>query len=66
HCENIIQLVQIHFFVHPLIPTENCSKSSNLQEIWINCIKEQHNYCKDNDLAHIWAYLWNEWYQPER
>ncbi|CAG8770680.1 34846_t:CDS:2, partial [Gigaspora margarita] len=50
HRENIIQLVRVHFFVHPLIPTENRPKLYNLQEIWSNCVKEQHNYSHINIL----------------
>ncbi|CAG8850415.1 61_t:CDS:2, partial [Racocetra persica] len=28
-------------------------------------IKEQYTFCYQNDLKHVWAYLWSEWYQPE-
>ncbi|CAG8765820.1 3081_t:CDS:2, partial [Ambispora leptoticha] len=36
-CEHIIQLIRVHFFVHPLIPTETRPKLYNLQEIWSDC-----------------------------
>ncbi|CAG8847906.1 11316_t:CDS:2, partial [Gigaspora margarita] len=28
-------------------------------------VKEQYDYCYKNDLKHVWAYLWCEWYHPE-
>ncbi|CAG8772514.1 25689_t:CDS:2, partial [Dentiscutata erythropus] len=37
----------------------------NTEKIWVASVKEQFDYCYQHNLAHVWAYLYTEWYCPE-
>ncbi|CAG8708475.1 19417_t:CDS:2, partial [Racocetra fulgida] len=64
--EKILQLVRIHFSWHPIIPIERPPNFLSMNQIWIESVKEQYNYCYQNDLKHVWVYLWSEWYHPDK
>ncbi|CAG8688047.1 18192_t:CDS:2, partial [Racocetra fulgida] len=63
--KKILQLIQVHFLWHPMIPIKCLPNLLNINQIWIKSIKEQYTFCYQNDLKHVWAYLWSEWYHPE-
>ena len=46
-----------HFHHHMLIQTADKEFIINLKEIWIRCIKEIFQYCYNNNLQMVWAYL---------
>ncbi|CAG8717444.1 13410_t:CDS:1 [Dentiscutata erythropus] len=46
YCEHIMQLIQIHFSLHPLIPTEHQSYARSASKIWLKCVQEQYNTAK--------------------
>lgn len=58
----IIELFVKHFHLHPLIPIEN-GKFLSSEDIWTLSTEEMYNFCHENDLKYVWAYLWCNWYQ---
>src|ERR1044072_186923 len=62
HRDIIIQQMGQHFHRHMLIPTADKEFIINPKEIWIRCVKEMFQYCYNNNLQIIWAYLWENWY----
>lgn len=62
---HIKNLMSRHCNRHMLIPKED-KTFVNQQEIWIECITEIYQYCRNNDLIMVWAYLWCEWYTPKQ
>ncbi|CAG8815111.1 20890_t:CDS:1, partial [Gigaspora rosea] len=60
----IIDMVEKHMLLHSLIPNANGTFLSP-EEIWQQSTYEIYNFCVNNDLRHVWIYLWNSWYQKE-
>ena len=58
----IIELFVKHFHLHPLIPIEN-GKFLTYKDILKLSIKEMYDFCYENDLKYVWAYMWCNWYQ---
>ena len=58
----IIELFVKHFHLHPLIPIEN-GKFLTYEDIWKLSTKEMYDFCYENDLKYVWAYMWCNWYQ---
>lgn len=56
-------MVDLHFNRHPLIPSSDGSFLDG-EKIWMLCVTEMYQYCRQRDLVYAWAYLWKEWYTP--
>ncbi|CAG8653296.1 28384_t:CDS:2 [Gigaspora margarita] len=60
----IIDMVEKHIHLHPLIPNSDGSFLTG-QEIWKQSTYEMYKFCVDNDLRYVWAYMWCNWYRKE-
>jgi hypothetical protein len=45
-----------------LIPTINNTFILSKEQIWQNSVKEIYEYCRQQNLPHVWMYIWEEWY----
>ena len=62
HCAIIVKF-HIHLHQHPQIPLNGTQNSLlTAQEIHYGAVKDMYDFCFKNDLAQVWAYLWNQWY----
>lgn len=51
--------------LHPMIPSalhDNQPVSAERIHEWAT--RDMYEYCKQNELVLVWAYLWNQWYKP--
>ncbi|KAJ3745580.1 hypothetical protein DFH05DRAFT_1396638, partial [Lentinula detonsa] len=61
--EAIIAKMDSHRHAHPLIP--GCAEPSP-EGIYNWAVKRMYTFCVQHDLRELWAYLWGNWYRPER
>ena len=61
--DRIISLIEGHFCAHPLIPGYSAPTPTGIRE-W--AVKQMYEFCSQHDLREVWAYLWENWYQPGR
>ncbi|KAJ7773722.1 hypothetical protein DFH07DRAFT_723169, partial [Mycena maculata] len=58
---------RIHFHQHPEIPMEDENGTFlSAEEIHYGAVQDMYQYCFENDLAQVWAYMWNRWYTPKQ
>lgn len=63
--ETIVQKYRIHGHQHPEIPFNDPDQPHlTADEIHRGAVRDMYNYCFQNDLSQVWAYLWNRWYNP--
>jgi hypothetical protein len=67
HCAMIVEKFRIHLHQHPQIPLndEHHSRLTS-KEIHHRAVKDMYDFCFQNNLSQVWAYLWNRWYTPEQ
>ncbi|CAG8783087.1 7263_t:CDS:2, partial [Rhizophagus irregularis] len=58
----ILELFTKHFHLHPLIPIGSGEFLSS-EDIWKLLTEEMYNFCYENDLKYVWAYMWCNWYK---
>ncbi|EIW53639.1 uncharacterized protein TRAVEDRAFT_99853, partial [Trametes versicolor FP-101664 SS1] len=58
----IIRIHSKHGCQHPLLP-ERHGESRSSEDIYRDAVHEMYLHCKANNLAEVWAYLWNLWYR---
>jgi hypothetical protein len=58
--KEILNMVQKHTILHPLIPINKEFLTST--EIYHQSVIEAYRYCKEKDLVRLWGYLWTNWY----
>ena len=61
--EKVRSLIEKHFCAHPSIP--GYARPSEVGIRWW-AVQEMYNFCVRNCLCELWAYLWGNWYCPER
>lgn len=61
--EAIISKMQAHRNAHPLIPGD---AAPTARGIYTWAVKKMYKFCEEYDLRELWAYLWENWYRPER
>jgi hypothetical protein len=61
--EAIINMIERHYCAHPLIPGYSHPSPEGIRA-W--AVKQMYEYCVENDLWEVWAYLWENWYRPGR
>ncbi|KAF8229163.1 hypothetical protein L208DRAFT_1106991, partial [Tricholoma matsutake] len=67
HCTAIVEKFCIHLHQHPQIPLNDKHNSClTAQEIHCRAVKDMYDFCFQNDLSQVWAYLWNRWYTPKQ
>ncbi|KAF8838873.1 hypothetical protein BDN67DRAFT_991114 [Paxillus ammoniavirescens] len=57
--EAIVNMMEEHLCAHPLIPGYSHPSRAGIRE-W--AVKQMHQFCTQNDLQEVWAYLWENWY----
>ena len=53
----VIDLIESHLSCHMLLPKSDGSFVKNANEIWIECIGEIFQFCKNDSLLQLWIYL---------
>ncbi|KAF8237974.1 hypothetical protein L208DRAFT_1388413 [Tricholoma matsutake] len=67
HHSIIVKKFRIHLHQHPQIPLNDENNSClTVKDIHYHAAKEMYNFCFQNDLGQVWAYLWNQWYNPKQ
>ncbi|KAJ7732044.1 hypothetical protein DFH07DRAFT_871091 [Mycena maculata] len=61
--KDIIVMMETHFCAHPLIPGYAPPNPPGIKR-W--AVKQMYEYCVNNDLPEVWAYLWENWYRDGR
>ena len=65
HQPSILHLLTKHFCLHPLLP-ECHGELWTADHIHHDSVHEIYLHCKRNHLCEVWAYLWTNWYTPEK
>lgn len=67
HQAVIIAKFRIHFHQHPAIPFDDDKGTHFMaEEIHHGAVHDMYQYCFENDLNQVWAYMWNQWYTPKQ
>ncbi|KAL2620191.1 hypothetical protein R1flu_000396 [Riccia fluitans] len=61
----IIRFFSKHYDLNPLVPTHEGVYLS-MEQVHSVATNEAYSWCKERNLSHLWAYLWNEWYRLDR
>ncbi|KAG9044495.1 hypothetical protein FS837_008065 [Tulasnella sp. UAMH 9824] len=63
----IVEKFRRHFCLHPQIPLNDQDGTClTAEEIYETAVYDMYQYCRQNNLAQVWAYLWTCWYASER
>lgn len=65
HRPLILHLLTKHFCLHPLLP-ERHGEPRTADDIYSDSVHEMYLHCKNNHLREVWAYLWTNWYSPDK
>jgi hypothetical protein len=65
HRLSILRLLAKHFCQHPMLP-ERHGQNRTAQQIHRDAVYEAYLHCKNNELREVWAYLWTNWYAPDK
>lgn len=63
HRDDIIDMMEAHYCAHPLIPGYAPPNPDGIRK-W--AVQKVYNYCFNNTLPEVWAYLWENWYRRGR
>lgn len=63
HRKPIEIMMERHLCAHSLIPGYSAPTPEGIRA-W--AVKSMYQYCEENGLAEVWAYLWGNWYRPGR
>jgi hypothetical protein len=59
----LLAMITRHANAHPLIPGDY---DSTPEAIYHWAVKKAYDFCVENQLPELWAYLWENWYCPGR
>jgi hypothetical protein len=59
--QGVTTQMERHMCAHPLLPGRCASTPADIR-FW--AVKEMYEYCEDQELPELWAYLWEGWYRP--
>jgi len=65
HHLSILHLLVKHFCQHPLLP-ECHGQTCTTQQIHHDSVYESYLHCQNNGVHEVWAYLWTNWYAPDK
>ena len=65
HRRSILRLLTKHFCLHPLLPERHGQPRTSYQT-HRDSVHEMYLHCKNNHLREVWAYLWTNWYSPNK
>ncbi|KAN0136763.1 hypothetical protein V8E53_005533, partial [Lactarius tabidus] len=63
HCDTVVDMMERHFCVHPLIPRYSAPMPEGIKA-W--AVKQLYEFCVLHNLPNLWAYLWENWYRCRR
>ncbi|KAJ7509255.1 hypothetical protein B0H11DRAFT_2216952 [Mycena galericulata] len=67
HRKIILEKFRTHFHQHPEIPMgDEEGTFLSAAEIHHGATQDMYQYCFENDLAQVWAYMWNRWYTSKQ
>jgi hypothetical protein len=61
--KSIVEMMEKHYCAHPLIPGYAPPSAEGIR-LW--AVKQMYQFCFQNDLCEVWAYLWENWYRAGR
>ncbi|KAF5374553.1 hypothetical protein D9757_012415 [Collybiopsis confluens] len=59
----VINKMDAHRHAHPLIPGY---AEPSPEGIYLWAVRRMYKFCVNHDLRELWAYLWENWYRPQR
>jgi len=62
-CCSVVDLMERHLCAHPLIPGYSAPTPEGIKA-W--AVKQMYEFCHEQDLPNLWAYLWQNWYCSRR
>ena len=65
HQPSILHLLTKYFCLHPLLP-ECHAEPQTADHTHRDSVHEMYLHCKRNHLNEVWAYLWTNWYSPDK
>ena len=65
HWPSILCLLTKHFCLHPLL-LECHGEPQTADHIHHDSVHKMYLHCERNHLHEVWAYLWTNWYTPEK
>lgn len=66
HTKQIVDLVSGHFNVHAAFLPPSGSHPQTARDVYLKCIREAYEWCYSRNLPRVWAYLFSNWYRPNR
>jgi hypothetical protein len=63
HRTTVIEMMEHHFCAHPLIPGYSAPNPAGIKA-W--AVKKMYEFCVEEHLPNLWAYLWENWYRRGR
>ncbi|CAG8551498.1 4578_t:CDS:2 [Gigaspora margarita] len=64
--DKVTSFIEKHFNMHPKIPVNVDGQFLIANKICIFAVNEVYNFCFENNLVLLWAYLWSSWYKATR
>ncbi|KAH8922378.1 hypothetical protein BT69DRAFT_1220360, partial [Atractiella rhizophila] len=64
--EKVLEMMFTHYCQHHTFPVQDKDEIISAQEIHLRAVWQMYEFCHERDLRECWAYLWNEWYCPEK
>ncbi|KAF5311025.1 hypothetical protein D9619_008106 [Psilocybe cf. subviscida] len=61
--KTIIDMMERHYCAHPDIPGHAAPNAAAIKR-W--AVQQMYNFCYNNKLPELWAYLWENWYRSGR
>jgi hypothetical protein len=61
--QEVISRFKYAFNLHPLF---SGPAAPNAHAIHFWAVKDIYRLCEEHDLSELWAYLWTQWYRPDR
>lgn len=60
-------MYRTHLHQHPRIPLDDAEEPYiSADEIHRRAVKQMYEFCYNNELSQVWAYLWNRWYTSDQ
>jgi hypothetical protein len=66
HRKQILRLHTTHICQHPFFHERLQNESWTAEKIRANAVQDLYLFCEQRGLREAWAYLWANWYSPQR
>jgi len=64
--KEVLDIIQRHFHLHPLIPVDKNGTFLNADEIWKSSVREMYEFCRGDNNPRLWHYIYFSWYTKNR